>query len=130
MPSLGVYHFQELSSHPGLLPIPDPANVNAAEILHKVFEAHPESAITFFKVSLKNFYDLRVIPFGGLITPSSIPLKLAPRVPDIQKTMTFSLGDFDNTVSVARYQATIWSFVVSASPSILTWCTGRYEITF
>jgi hypothetical protein len=84
MTCLTVNDFKELSSHPSLLPIPDPADVNATEILNKVLETHPEGAITLLKVGFKLLNDFRIIPLRRFVAPGSIPFELTPRVSDIQ----------------------------------------------
>jgi hypothetical protein len=101
------------------LPIADTADIDAAEILDEVFKAHPECAIIFLEIRLDDFDNLRVFPLIRFIAPSSVPFKLSPGVTDVKKAMTLGLCYFNDTVCMARDEATIGSLVVGASPSVL-----------
>ena len=81
----------------------DLANVKTAEVLQEVFVAHPESAVGGIQVRLEYLLDVRG-PKGTPSAPRSIPLKVAPKVPQTDQSVIVHFSNLKNSVGVSRLE--------------------------
>jgi hypothetical protein len=81
---------EEFATDAVLLPVANTTDVEAAEELDEVLEAHPEGTVLIVKHRVNGFNHLGG-PLGRPVTPVPIPLELPPRVSDVHQLISVSL---------------------------------------
>lgn len=95
---------------------------------NEVLEAHPKGTVVTehrLDVSYNVISPIHLV----IVSPSSLPLEGAPRVPDVQQLGSIVLFDLDHRVGMAWNEASLVLGLSCLCELVLTRCRGRYQVS-